>query len=48
MGQQIRQAMADRNAYYKLADLIQMDYTYFGAPKPGNVGVAPPAGPRCW
>jgi len=38
MGHKIRQAMADRDAYYKLAGLIEMDDTYFGPPKPGKRG----------
>jgi transposase-like protein len=38
MGHKIRQALADRDAYYKLAGLIEMDDTYFGAPKPGKRG----------
>jgi hypothetical protein len=38
MGHKIRQAMAERDAYYKLAGLIEMDETYFGAPKPGKRG----------
>jgi hypothetical protein len=38
MGHKIRQAMAARDADYKLAGLIEMDDTYFGAPKPGKRG----------
>jgi transposase-like protein len=38
MGHKIRQAMAERDANYKLAGLIEMDDTYFGAPKPGKRG----------
>ena len=38
MGHKIRQAMAAREANYKLAGLIEMDDTYFGAPKPGKRG----------
>ena len=38
MGHKIRKAMADRDSYYKLAGLIEMDDTYFGAPKPGKRG----------
>jgi len=38
MGHKIRQAMAERDSYYKLAGLIEMDDTYFGAPKPGKRG----------
>ena len=38
MGHKIRQAMAERDAYYKLAGLIEMDDTYFGGPKPGKRG----------
>ena len=37
MGHKIRKALADRDANYKLAGLIEMDDTYFGAPKPGSV-----------
>ena len=38
MGHKIRKAMADRDANYKLAGLIEMDDTYFGAPKSGKRG----------
>jgi hypothetical protein len=38
MGHKIRKALADRDAGYKLAGLIEMDDTYFGAPKPGKRG----------
>ena len=38
MGHKIRKAMADRDAYYKLAGLIEMDDAYFGASKPGRRG----------
>jgi len=38
MGHKIRKAMADREAYYKLAGLIEMDDSYFGASKPGTRG----------
>ena len=38
MGHKIRKALADRDANYKLAGLIEMDDTYFGAPKPGKRG----------
>ena len=38
MGHKIRKAMADRDAYYKLAGLIEMDDTYFGSSKPGKRG----------
>ena len=38
MGQKIRRALADRDAHYKLAGLIEMDDTYFGTPKPGQRG----------
>lgn len=38
MGHKIRKAMADRDAQYKLAGLIEMDDTYVGAPKPGKRG----------
>jgi hypothetical protein len=37
-GPQDCQALADRDAGYKLAGLIEMDDTYFGAPKPGKRG----------
>jgi transposase-like protein len=30
--------MAEREAYYKLAGLIEIDDTYFGSPKPGKRG----------
>jgi hypothetical protein len=38
MGHKIRKALADRDAHYKLAGLIEMDDTYFGVPKPGKRG----------
>jgi transposase-like protein len=38
MGHKIRKAMAERDAYYKLAGIIEMDDTYFGAPKSGKRG----------
>ena len=38
MGHKIRQALAERDADYQLAGLIEMDDTYFGAPKPGKRG----------
>jgi hypothetical protein len=38
MGHKIRQALAVRDANYQLAGLIEMDDTYFGAPKPGKRG----------
>ena len=36
MGQKIRQGTADRDAYYQLAGLIEIDDIYFGVPKPGK------------
>ena len=48
MGHKIRQAMAERVSYYKLAGLIEMVDTYFGLRNPANVGVAQPARPRWW
>ena len=38
MGHKIRQAMAVRDADYKLAGLIELDDTYIGGPKPGKRG----------
>jgi transposase-like protein len=38
MGHKIRKAMADREACYTLAGLIEMDDSYFGASKPGKRG----------
>lgn len=38
MGHKIRKAMQEREAYYKLAGLIEMDDAYFGASKPGKRG----------
>jgi transposase-like protein len=38
MGHKIRKAMADREASYRLAGLIEMDDSYFGASKPGKRG----------
>jgi len=37
-GHKIRKALADRMLIIKLAGLIEMDDTYFGAPKPGKRG----------
>ena len=49
MGHKIRKALADRDAHYKLAGLIEMDDTYFGAPKPGkHAAGGPPARPKWW
>ncbi len=33
-----RKAMADRDAHYKLAGLVEMDDSYFGGSKPGKRG----------
>jgi len=38
MGHKIRKAMAQRDAYYRLAGLIEVDDSYFGAPKSGKRG----------
>jgi transposase-like protein len=38
MGHKVRKAMADRDACYKLAGMIEMDDAYFGAPKVGKRG----------
>jgi len=38
MGHKIRKAMADRDAHYKLAGLVEIDDAYFGAPKSGKRG----------
>ena len=38
MGHKIRPAMAERDADYKLAGLIELDDTYVGGPKPGKRG----------
>ena len=38
MGHKIRKAMADRDAHYKLAGLVEMDDSYFGGSKPGKEG----------
>lgn len=38
MGHKIRKAMAERDAYYKLAGLIEIDDTYFGSAKSGKRG----------
>jgi len=38
MGHKIRKAMAERDAGYKLAGLIELDDTYVGGPKPGKRG----------
>jgi hypothetical protein len=38
MGHKIRQALAAPDANYQLAGLIEMDDSYFGAPKPGKHG----------
>lgn len=39
MGHKIRKAMAHRDAYYRLAGLIEIDDTYFGSFKPGKRGL---------
>jgi transposase-like protein len=38
MGHKIRKAMAERDAQYKLAGLIEVDDSYFGSSKPGKRG----------
>jgi len=38
MGHKIRKAMAERDAYYKLAGIVEMGDTYFGAPKSAKRG----------
>lgn len=38
MGHKIRKAMAERDAKYKLAGLIEVDDSYFGSSKPGKRG----------
>ena len=38
MGHKIRHAMAHRDAYYKLAGLVEMDDTYIGSKKKGKQG----------
>jgi transposase-like protein len=38
MGHKIRKAMADRDACYQLAGLMEMDDAYFGPSKPGKRG----------
>lgn len=38
MGHKIRKALADRDASYQLAGLLEMDDAYFGGPKPGKHG----------
>jgi transposase-like protein len=38
MGHKIRKAMAERDAYYTLAGIVEMDDTSFGAPKSGKRG----------
>jgi hypothetical protein len=38
MGHKFSKGLADRDANYELAGLIEMDDTYFGAPKPGKRG----------
>ena len=38
MGHKIRKAMQERDAYYKLAGLIEMDDAFFGPQKPGKRG----------
>jgi hypothetical protein len=38
MGHKICKAMAQRDASYQLADLIELDDTYVGGPKPGKRG----------
>jgi hypothetical protein len=48
MGHKIRKALDDRDAYYKLAGLLEMDDTYSGASQPDKRGVAPLARPMWW
>jgi transposase-like protein len=38
IGHKIRKAMAERDASYKLAGLVEMDDSYFGGSKPGKEG----------
>src|SRR5208282_2920746 len=38
LSNKIRKAMAERDAGYKLAGLIELDDTYVGGPKPGKRG----------
>jgi transposase-like protein len=38
MGHKIRHAMSERDSYYKLAGLIEMDDTYIGSKKKGKQG----------
>jgi hypothetical protein len=38
MGHKIRKAMADRDASYQLAGLLEMDDAFFGPSKPGKRG----------
>jgi hypothetical protein len=38
MGHKIRKAMADRDAQYQLAGLVEMDDTFLGPRKPGAPG----------
>jgi transposase-like protein len=38
MMHKIRKAMADRNARYLLTGIVEMDDSYFGAPRPGKHG----------
>jgi len=38
MGHKIRHAMSQRDSYYKLAGLVEMDDTYIGSKKKGNQG----------
>ena len=48
MGHKIRKALAHPDANYKLAGLIEMDDTYFGAPKPGKRGRGAAAKLKWW
>ena len=38
MGHKIRHAMSQRDSYYKLAGLVEMDDTYIGSKKKGKQG----------
>ncbi len=38
IGHKIRKAMADRDRYWKLGGLVEMDDSYFGPSKPGKRG----------
>ena len=48
MGHKIRKAMAERDAGYKLAGLIDWTIPMSAAPNQANVAVGPQVNPKLW